>query len=99
VSIYDYIIVIKMKEFFNRKIKKNRNWNDGMVEWWNDEPAYGTKFFKRIKTGEYKIRPYDPFGDGGFRNRNSNFNTPRLLHLYEGGGPPLERGLPQKADH
>jgi hypothetical protein len=30
---------------------------------------------------------------------NYNFNTPRLLHLYDGGGPPLERGLPQKADY
>jgi hypothetical protein len=22
--------------------------------------------FKRIKTGDHKDRPYDPFGDGGF---------------------------------
>jgi hypothetical protein len=30
---------------------------------------------------------------------NSNFDTPRLLHLYDGGGPPLERGFSQKADY
>jgi hypothetical protein len=29
---------------------------------------------------------------------NSNFNTPRLLHLYDGGGPPSREGIPQKAD-
>ena len=27
---------------------------------------------------------------------NSHFDTPRLLHLYDGEGPPLDRGVFQK---
>jgi hypothetical protein len=28
---------------------------------------------------------------------DSDVDTPRLLHLYDGEGPPLERGLPKRA--
>jgi hypothetical protein len=33
------------------------------------------------------------------RARNFNFDTLRLLHLYDGEGSPLERGVSQKALH
>jgi hypothetical protein len=34
---------------------------------------------------------------GREKARNSNFDTPRLLHLYDGEGPPLEEGSFQKS--